>query len=870
MKNFFILMVIFLAIISTASYAAFWCQYRVNDGEWVTGHSSNTECIYELYCAEGDKYDTRIRDTGTTPDTYQRLGTLWGVARRVGTDGTWGNQTVPSCCNDANDCLYASKCWDNGLIAGSIPNRHYCNNGIWQGGDAGSTRCTAIKGSGYWALGGEVAASNCCGDDTNEFRISGSGYIRCCNASIDCVDSTGTCRDGTELCGADGKGDGIDNDCNGQTDEICECNPSDTRQCGPNTEDGPCEYGTQTCQPDETWGDCIGGVYPINELCVNGIDDDCDNSTDEVECCGNGDDTDPGEECEPPSTYLSSCDQYGATYLQDSCDYKCELQDGSTCESGYAGCTSYSGCDGIAPETCIDTKTICTSDCQYEERDNNQNYCTDSTGCVPFSWIPSGEDGVGEYDFVGDVECCGDDFDEFSTYYNMGATGGCNDITIEECIGLPDNTSDIACCNNQTDCVFQKTCYPISSLLDIDGDLINGEFCSQVDDTEWKDCDISQNACENTCGYTYVMGGENNTFGEYDEGSSTECCGDDADESVNWRQVSSQTKFSGYEEIYSNPSDRACCQSPNSCVFNGKCYMDVDDVKTLYGVTDVYDSPYRNLSYFDLNNDSALEMCDPGNWTDPYESEEGCEDMGGVWIKINGEDVCYIYIPPGPPSPPEPPAPQEPPDPNKPQYPDPPPSEIAATFYGKVDNIDGFNISGALVEFIGTSKIIPGTTIWYYTYTNSSGNYLIYVLGNATYDILVSKQDYQSSSKIIQYIKIQDTKQVNFTLISSYEQCTQDCTFQDDEYCHASCDGRVGCQFNSTQTKNICNGKVSGWVVDYNTTHEIICCESSPHEKRYLRVVKIQTGIDIKNIVRIIRLVILRGKPAKMIVDTFG
>ena len=82
---------------------------------------------------------------------------------------------------------------------------------------------------------------------------------------------------------------------NAQTDQqICEsagknwdgtscilgCNPGDERQCG-TTGVGVCEYGTETCQGDRTWGTCTGAVEPVTEICGNGLDDDCDTETDE-------------------------------------------------------------------------------------------------------------------------------------------------------------------------------------------------------------------------------------------------------------------------------------------------------------------------------------------------------------------------------------------------------------------------------------------------------------------------------------------------------------------------------------------------------------------------------------------------------------
>jgi hypothetical protein len=75
------------------------------------------------------------------------------------------------------------------------------------------------------------------------------------------------------------KCDGIDNDCNGMTDDDTTKpgNPPITQRCytGPagTVGVGICRYGTQTCGGG-VWGACIGDVVPRVEVC-NGLDDNC-------------------------------------------------------------------------------------------------------------------------------------------------------------------------------------------------------------------------------------------------------------------------------------------------------------------------------------------------------------------------------------------------------------------------------------------------------------------------------------------------------------------------------------------------------------------------------------------------------------------
>jgi hypothetical protein len=74
--------------------------------------------------------------------------------------------------------------------------------------------------------------------------------------------------------GKNGKSDGID------ISRLC--TPGNIQQCGFNI--GECRYGIKTCNEAGSYGNCIGGIEPSNEICDN-KDNDCDGLIDEEDIC---------------------------------------------------------------------------------------------------------------------------------------------------------------------------------------------------------------------------------------------------------------------------------------------------------------------------------------------------------------------------------------------------------------------------------------------------------------------------------------------------------------------------------------------------------------------------------------------------------
>ncbi len=217
------------------------------------GHSKKPDCCPESFPS---LCDLQCVDTDTDPRNCGVCGNDCGANGAcvngvcTCTDGTTQcNGTCVDTSSDANNC---------GACGNVCAADQTC-----QGGQCVSTGCT----------GGLTDCNGTCVDLISNMNNCGTCGHACgecfqaCAASA-CVPSAAgtTCSGGT----CDGNGNCVGNP---------GCTNGDVRACPGGLSVGVCTPGTQTCQLDGTWGECIGQVGPRSETC-NGLDDDCDGVVD--------------------------------------------------------------------------------------------------------------------------------------------------------------------------------------------------------------------------------------------------------------------------------------------------------------------------------------------------------------------------------------------------------------------------------------------------------------------------------------------------------------------------------------------------------------------------------------------------------------
>ena len=150
--------------------------------------------------------------------------------------------------------------------------------------DGLDNNCNGVIDEGM-VCGGCIPSAEICNgvDDDCDMAVDES-LTRPCGTDVgECTTGTETCTAGSwGMCSGQGPVaetcNNLDDDCDGVIDGL-------TRPCGPSM--GVCVPGTETCTAG-MWGPaCVGGVGPSSEIC-DGLDNNCNGSTDEGDPGGGG------------------------------------------------------------------------------------------------------------------------------------------------------------------------------------------------------------------------------------------------------------------------------------------------------------------------------------------------------------------------------------------------------------------------------------------------------------------------------------------------------------------------------------------------------------------------------------------------------
>ncbi len=314
------------------------------------------------------------------------------------------------------------------------------------------------------------------GTDTNPGACpdqDDDGYGTGCALGNDCNDFNAQINPGEkEICG-----DGIDNDCDGQTDETCTCTPGTQRLCSSVgdplslTYEMRCRPGRQGCVNGMWASSCEGEVGPGEETC-NGLDDDCDGDADEglLNSLGKCFGAIPEEDCGPTGEG-NGIDDNGDGQVDETCsclvpDYDSALpRTGQPCYTGPIETLGVGVCAGGTRDcqtngawSACNGQVLPSAEVCGDELDNDCDGFVDE-GCpwctTPVDEICDGIDndcdgvidngvlnGCGSCGPVADGEVCGDGLDNDC---NGSIDEGCP-VCKAECFPGPPEKAGVGAC----------------------------------------------------------------------------------------------------------------------------------------------------------------------------------------------------------------------------------------------------------------------------------------------------------------------------------------------------------------------------------------------------------------------------------------
>ncbi|MBI5489781.1 MAG: putative metal-binding motif-containing protein [Deltaproteobacteria bacterium] len=265
------------------------------------------------------------------------------------------------------------------------------------GSCSGSQTCS---GSCSWGACTVSSGEVCNGVDDNCNGLADEGFTCIFGGTQACW--VGSCP-GTQSCGAGCNWgscsvtagevcNGVDDNCNGDTDEGFTCIAGRTQACSV----GSCS-GTQTCSGSCSWGAC---TVTASETC-NGIDDNCNGATDEVFACRLGASQGCTTACGTGGS--QSCQAGSCTW--GTCCAPAEIC-GNGCDDNCAGGVD-EGCGCTGGETCACVLSVAGSGGTYTgtttgHTDDYTATCAGGAASpdVVYSFTPSSS-GTWQIDLIG-------------------------------------------------------------------------------------------------------------------------------------------------------------------------------------------------------------------------------------------------------------------------------------------------------------------------------------------------------------------------------------------------------------------------------------------------------------------------------------
>ncbi|MBN1156649.1 carboxypeptidase regulatory-like domain-containing protein [Candidatus Woesearchaeota archaeon] len=167
-------------------------------------------------------------------------------------------------------------------------------------------------------------------------------------------------------------------------------------------------------------------------------------------------------------------------------------------------------------------------------------------------------------------------------------------------------------------------------------------------------------------------------------------------------------------------------------------------------------------------------------------------------------------------------------------------------------------LTPAKITAVGFNKNVSESS------SDLTGGFSIRVRGEGIYDVIAEMLGFIPKAVYDIYVPAKSIVFINFSLEPTSNICRSDCTFNG--ICEPSCEGLYGCTYPNDETKYMCYGKMTGFRVKINESHEVVCCNGEPREIVTMRPV---LDINAKNVVTVRKIVLYDGKLANLVISVF-
>lgn len=191
------------------------------------------------------------------------------------------------------------------------------------------------------------------------------------------------------------------------------------------------------------------------------------------------------------------------------------------------------------------------------------------------------------------------------------------------------------------------------------------------------------------------------------------------------------------------------------------------------------------------------------------------------------------------------------------------------TITGHIEDDLGTDLEDVLVTAVAVDPITK-VTVNFSGVTDVNGDYVLTVVVNLTYDVVAVLPGYETGFDWDDLVEQSTPRVIDFILPSALN-CEADCTAPGADLCRPACHTVNGCAFwqdfgGDARSMQRCEDQKAGWLVPFNFSHRIACCEEQPSPRTQIQIVNIEGP---EHVVSVNRIISYGGQLIRLVINVF-